>query len=187
MVPIHYFFENISIHMGVDLGGGNIGMTEHLLHNPKVRASLKQVRSKGVSELMRREIPLDTGYQGRTPHNVVEGHTRDWLTLLADEDEITMLALQKFRARMFEIIGEGFFRMLTKGNQPFLATFTARSYDTEFKMEFLEAQSTELRCAQSRCVEQLHRGRSKIPICSSMCGRCGRNEVQDLLAAEHGW
>ena len=139
---IHYFFENISIHMGVDLGGGNIGMTEHLLHNPKVRASLKQVRSKGVSELMRREIPLVDTHQGRTPHNVVEGHTRDWLTLLADEDEITMLALQKFRARMFEIIGEGFFRMLTKGNQPLLATFTARPYDTEFKMEFLEAQST---------------------------------------------
>ena len=130
-MAIHYFFENISIHMGVDLGGGNISMTEHLLHNPKVRASLKQVRSKGVPELMRREVTFNTGDQGRAPHNVVESHARDWLTFLADKYEITMLALQEFRARMFEIIGEGFFRMLSQGNQAFLATFTARPYDTK--------------------------------------------------------
>ena len=41
--------------------------------------------------------------------------------------------------------------MLTKG-PPLLATFTARPYDTEFQMEFLEAQSTQLRCAV-RCAE----------------------------------
>ena len=147
MVAIYHFFENISVHMGIDLSGRNIRMAQHFLHNTKVRASLKQMRSKGMPKLVRREVTLDTSDQRGAPHNVVEGHTRDWFTFLADKYEITMLALQEFRARMFEIIGESFFRMFTKGNQPFLATFTAGSYDTEFKMEFLEAQSTELRCA----------------------------------------
>ena len=101
MVAIYHFFENISVHMGIDLSGGNIRMAQHLLHNTKVRASLKQVRSKGMPKLMRREVTLDTSDQRGAPHDIVEGHARDGLTLLTDKDEIAVLTLQKLRACVF--------------------------------------------------------------------------------------
>ena len=42
-------FESVLVHMGVDLGGGNISVAKHHLHCTKVCSVAEQVGSKGVS------------------------------------------------------------------------------------------------------------------------------------------
>ena len=45
-------FQSISSYMHVDLGGGDVGMTEHNLHRPQIRSPLQQMggisMAKGV-------------------------------------------------------------------------------------------------------------------------------------------
>jgi len=43
-------FEAVGIDMGVNLGGGDIGMTEHFLNDSQRRAVGQQVAGKGVSQ-----------------------------------------------------------------------------------------------------------------------------------------
>jgi hypothetical protein len=42
----------LTIHVGVDLRGGNIGVTEHLLHRTQVGAALQQMGRKRVTQCM---------------------------------------------------------------------------------------------------------------------------------------
>ena len=50
MILLHSLGQPFGLHMGVDLGGGNIGMAQHLLHRAQIRAMRQQSRSKGMPE-----------------------------------------------------------------------------------------------------------------------------------------
>ena len=49
------------IDLGVDLGRGDGGVTEHFLNNAKVCTASQKVRGKGVAELMGMHRFLDPG------------------------------------------------------------------------------------------------------------------------------
>ena len=49
--------EVVSIHVGVDLGGGDVGVTEKLLDSSKVRPSLQEMGGKAVTEGVGRYAP----------------------------------------------------------------------------------------------------------------------------------
>lgn len=44
--------------MRVDLGGGQIGMTEQFLHGTQILTGFEDMRSKGVSHEMRRALDV---------------------------------------------------------------------------------------------------------------------------------
>jgi hypothetical protein len=44
--------QPFSGHMGVDGGGGNVGVSQQHLHGPQVCPMIKQMRSKGVAQGM---------------------------------------------------------------------------------------------------------------------------------------
>jgi hypothetical protein len=46
--------------MGINLRCGNIGMAQHALHAPEVRAAFQQVRGEGVAQDMRCQIAKNT-------------------------------------------------------------------------------------------------------------------------------
>jgi len=46
-------FEFVFVNMGVDLGGGDVGVTQHHLYGPKVCTVGEQVGGKGVAEAVR--------------------------------------------------------------------------------------------------------------------------------------
>ena len=45
--------EALPGHVGVDLGGGDVGVAEHALYRPQVGAVLQQVRGEGVTQGVR--------------------------------------------------------------------------------------------------------------------------------------
>ena len=49
-------FELALDHMGVDLGGGNVRVTQHLLDGPQVRSVFQQVDSKGMAQGVGRDV-----------------------------------------------------------------------------------------------------------------------------------
>ena len=61
MVAVQGFAEVFPIQMGVDLGGRNAFVTEHLLDGTKVGAAFDQVGGEGMPESMRRDPLRDPG------------------------------------------------------------------------------------------------------------------------------
>jgi hypothetical protein len=49
----HQAFEPLFDHMGVDLRGRNIGMSEQRLHDPQIRAVVQQMAGEGVAQHVR--------------------------------------------------------------------------------------------------------------------------------------
>ena len=46
--------------MGINLGGRNIGVTQHALQAPEIRSAFQQVRGKGMAKDVRRQIVEDS-------------------------------------------------------------------------------------------------------------------------------
>src|ERR1051325_2565484 len=52
MLAVH-FFKPRAVHMGIDLRGRDIRMSEHRLHRPQIRAALEQVSCERMAQGMR--------------------------------------------------------------------------------------------------------------------------------------
>jgi hypothetical protein len=59
-----YFLEMLIGDMGVDLGGGDRGVSEHRLDAPDIRSIGEEIGSKGVPQRMRVDIFDDAGFGG---------------------------------------------------------------------------------------------------------------------------
>ena len=59
--------EPALLNMGIELGGGNIGMAEHELHRPKISAVLEQVRCKRMAQHMGTNLFVNGGLSGNFP------------------------------------------------------------------------------------------------------------------------
>ena len=55
------FFHAFGTYMSVDLGGSQIGMTEHFLYASQISSGIQQMRGKTVAELVRRKIRRQSG------------------------------------------------------------------------------------------------------------------------------
>ena len=51
--------QRIRYQLGIKHGGGDIGMTEHLLHRSEVRTVFQKMGGKGMAQHMRRDVLLD--------------------------------------------------------------------------------------------------------------------------------
>ena len=62
MGPVVNVLELLFDYLGIDLRGGYIGMAEHLLNGSEVSAVFKQMSGKGVTESMRCDLLLYSGF-----------------------------------------------------------------------------------------------------------------------------
>src|SRR6185295_10110615 len=53
----HQAFQPLLDHMGIDLGGRDVGMAEQRLYDAQVRAVMQQVAGKGMAQHVRRDQP----------------------------------------------------------------------------------------------------------------------------------
>ena len=61
MEPFVDFSESRPTDVRVDLGGGDIGMSEHELQGTEVRPMLQEMGGKGVTNGVRSNAPMDPG------------------------------------------------------------------------------------------------------------------------------
>lgn len=53
-------FQAVFVNMGVNLGGGDVGVTEHDLYGTKVGSMGKEMGGKGVAKAVGREVLTDS-------------------------------------------------------------------------------------------------------------------------------
>ena len=105
--------------MSVDLGRGDVGVTEHHLHGAQIGAIFQKVRGEGVPEHVRRNAAGETGLPCvlRDLHpERLPGHRPSAI----GEEEVHVPALIEMRAPVFEISEDDFPRGVAEGNDAFL-------------------------------------------------------------------
>src|SRR5271154_2438551 len=68
--------EPVGREVGVDLGGGEIGVAEHLLQRAQIASAGEQVGGEGVSERVRAHPLLEPGAAGMRLDDLVEALAR---------------------------------------------------------------------------------------------------------------
>jgi hypothetical protein len=64
MVAVMHRLEPLRIHVGINLGGGDIGVAQQLLDDPQVRAVAQQMCGKGMPQQMRVDVHIHPRVQG---------------------------------------------------------------------------------------------------------------------------
>ena len=67
-------FQTLLIDMRINLGRGNIGMTEHFLNDAQISAIAEQMRGKTVSQKMRVNIRFQARFSGVFFHDLPGAH-----------------------------------------------------------------------------------------------------------------
>src|SRR3990172_10020655 len=92
-VQPHLIIERAVIHaplllfgdMGVYLGGAGAGVTQQLLHDPQLGASVQQVGGERVSQQVREDVLVQPGHEGVLPHDLLHGAAGQALAAPVDE------------------------------------------------------------------------------------------------------
>ena len=61
MVLVVDFFQVFPVDVGINLGGGDVGVAEHLLDRPEIGAGVEKMSGKGVADRVRRDLLLQGG------------------------------------------------------------------------------------------------------------------------------
>ena len=93
-----YFSEPLPRDMSIDLRCGYIGVAQHCLYSPQVRAVVQEVSGKGVAQGVRRNIGPDPGFERIQFDPFPEHLSCDAPSLRAYEKNIGFTSAQYFRA-----------------------------------------------------------------------------------------
>src|SRR5699024_499619 len=80
-----------AIYVGINFGGIDGGVSQHLLHGAQVSTAFQQVCSKRMPEDMRINIFFDAGAFGRIGYDIPDAHARQRVAALAQKDFILSL------------------------------------------------------------------------------------------------
>jgi len=85
--PVHLLDEG-AVDVGVDLGGDDGAVAEHLLYGPEVGAPLEQVGGEGVAEGVGADRLFDAGQNGVLSDDVPRCHARQAGASRAEEQGV---------------------------------------------------------------------------------------------------
>ncbi len=114
------FFQSVLVDMGVDLGGGDVGMAKHELHGAQVRAMSQEVGGKGVTQHVRGDGFADPGRPRRFLDDLPETETAHGAAPVADKKGIAAAPLEDQRSCRLEVLLDDFPGRGTKGDESFL-------------------------------------------------------------------
>ena len=98
--PLQALFQ----YMGIDLGGGEIGVTEHHLHRPQVGSPLQEMGRKGMAQGMGLERRPDPRQFPVSPDHLPEPLAGHPPPSVGDKDQGRTLSLEQTLAGMLHVL-----------------------------------------------------------------------------------
>ena len=145
-------------HVGIQLGRGKIGVSEHLLDAAKVGAALEQMRRERVAEEVRMDAAgLEPGLLGQPPENEERAGTSQWPALSVQE-QLRPVATIEVRTPSCEIAAQRLHRTPADRHDPFLAAFANGADEAFLEVDTAALEADGLAHSQACAVEQLHEG-----------------------------
>ena len=99
------FLEVLSINVGIDLGSGDVGMTQHLLNGAEISSSLQKVGCEGVAESMRGDPFLDPCLLNNLLQDLQKTHSGEGSPSGIEEEDLRNLVLSQTPTGFLEVLG----------------------------------------------------------------------------------
>src|SRR5687767_1293020 len=96
-----------AIDVGVDLGGREIGMSQHLLHGAEIRSALEQMGGKAVPQRMRRDALGDPGPLSGAANDAPGTHAGERLAARIEQYPVPTLTPVESGAHLEEVHRRG--------------------------------------------------------------------------------
>lgn len=117
------FDEAFALDGGIDLGGGDVGMTEHFLNGAEVCAASEEMGGKAMAKEVRLHFVAQAAEGGVALNPIPNGLSTEGRAALGEEEAAARFRFHKGRARACEVDLEGIFCLTAKGNQPLFSAF----------------------------------------------------------------
>jgi len=115
--------ESACVHMGIDLGGGNVGMAEHHLHRAEICPACQQVGGKGMPHSVRADFFVDSPVDGQLPDDLPEPVSGHGPAPVTDKEIWTGTVLEQGRSAALQVILDFFSGCIIKGYHPLFVSF----------------------------------------------------------------
>ena len=165
MIPPMNLAEARDVHVGIDLGGGDIRMTEHLLNRANIRPVREHVRGETVAKNVGRN-PVRRDAHGRgTFANDLENALTSERTSQARHENVSLaeIAARKRFTRAAQIRDKSASRPAADRHQPLFRALAENAQKLPFGDDRVELQIANLAYPQSAAVHDLeHRAIAQI-------------------------
>ena len=147
--------EVIGIDVGIDLGGGDVGVAEKLLDDAQIGAVAQHVTGKGVAQDVGVDVFLDAGGTGNVFDDLPDPAARHGVAIAGEEQLRGIGSLDQQRAKALDIAAEMGGGVAAKGNDPGLFALARYPQDLVFQDNLIDAERTEFADAEPAGVEKL--------------------------------
>ena len=137
--------QSALLNMGIQLGGGNVGVAKHELYRPEIRAVFKQVRGKGMAQYMGTDLFVNGGLAGNLPEYLPVAGSCHGLTLTGDEQGRTCLAHEQQGPDMIQVLLQEDPGLLANGHQSLLAALAQHPQIAALPVDADQRQLHQLR------------------------------------------
>lgn len=173
----------------VDLGGRDVGMTEHGLHRAEVGAPFEEVRREAMAQFVRVDV-LHDPRDGRVSLDVLpERLSGEWPTAHAEEHHPRVHAARLVgpsRTYVGEVVSNRCYRDVPERDDPALLSLAECAQESGLELEVLQIQSDQLADAESRRVHrQEHRLVADLAGADGLDAARRGEEPKDLVPREH--
>ena len=169
--------------MRVELGGGDVGVAEHLLQRAQVAAAREQVRGERVAQRVRAHLAREPRRRGVALDDLVEALARQAAAAVVDEQPRLEAVADEPRPAAHEVDAERAGGLAADGHDPLLVALAAGAQLAAVEVEVGELELDRLRRPQAAGVHQLEQG------AVAQRGRLGAvglgEQPGDLVAREH--
>ena len=172
--------QMVAVEVGIDLGGEDALVTQHLLHLADAGTPLDEVRGERVAEGVGAQPLVDAGPLGGLAQQREDHHAREASAAVVEKEDVARGrgAGPHLQVTPHAVAGPG-----ADGHQPLLVALAHHAQAALAEEEVLQAQPRELRHAQPARVEELQHGAVAQPLGGG--GVDGGDDAVDLLHGEH--
>ena len=150
--------ETIVGDMGVDLGGGERCVSEHLLHAAQVGTSLQQMGGHRMPQAVRPQVRSALHQTQGAMHDPADHPRVDPAASLSDEDGIVRTGAGEETATLLDPGGQGTQRGSSQRHGPFLVPFAQDTHHSPVQVHVASVQPAELGDADAGGVQQFEHG-----------------------------
>src|ERR1041384_6180852 len=148
----------VPIHMGIDLGGREIGVSEHLLQRAEIGATFQQMGGEGVPEGVGRHPPRDPGAPRNPLDDTPRSHPRQGSAARVEQHASPALPPAEGGTRGVEIDRERADAFPPERAHPLLAALPEAPHQPLRQEQVVEREGAELGHPEARAVAQLEEG-----------------------------
>jgi hypothetical protein len=144
--------------MGIDLGGAQVRVAEHLLHRAQVRAPLEEMRGEGMAEEVgMHPCRIETRFRGQAPEDE-EGAGTGQPAALRVEEELRAVPAIEERPAPGEVAAHGLDAFASERDDPLLVSLAEAPNDAVVQVDPAAVEPHRLADPEPGSVEELDQG-----------------------------